>query len=86
MEKSNKNISIFLDKRQFGIFHKSNKKAKLKPIEVKSFGYNTHKPLYVFCEKYAHVVERRYLIYTKDLKTDKGSNLLPVYMPPFLGE
>jgi len=60
--------------------------TKLQPIEVKSSGYNTHKSLDVFCEKYAHIVERRYLIYTKDLKTDKGTILLPVYMTPFLGK
>ena len=54
-------------------------------IEVKSSGHNTHKSLDVFCEKYAHIVECRYLIYTKDLKTDKGTILLPVYMTPFLG-
>ena len=60
--------------------------TKLQPVEVKSSGYNTHKSLDVFCEKYAHIVERRYLIYTKDLKTDKGTILLPVYMTPFLGE
>ena len=59
--------------------------TKLQPVEVKSSGYNTHKSLDVFCEKYAHIVERRYLIYTKDLKTDKGTILLPVYMTPFLG-
>ena len=59
--------------------------TKLQPIEVKSSGYNTHKSLDVFCEKYAHIVECRYLIYTKDLKTDKGTILLPVYMTPFLG-
>ena len=59
--------------------------TKLQPIEVKSSGYNTHKSLDVFCEKYAHIVERRYLIYTKDLKTDKGTILLPVYMTSFLG-
>lgn len=59
--------------------------TKLQPIEVKSSGYNTHKSLDVFCEKYAHIVERRYLIYTKDLNTDKGIILLPVYMTPFLG-
>ncbi len=58
--------------------------TKLQPIEVKSSGYNTHKSLDVFCEKYSHIVERRYLIYTKDLKTDKGTILIPVYMTPFL--
>ena len=59
--------------------------TKLQPVEVKSSGYNTHKSLDVFCEKYSHIVECRYLIYTKDLKTDKGTILLPVYMTSFLG-
>ena len=58
--------------------------AKLHPIEVKSSGYKTHKSLDVFCEKYSHVVERRYLIYTKDLKRDMDTLLLPVYMTLFL--
>lgn len=58
--------------------------AKLHPIEVKSSGYKTHKSLDVFCEKYSHVVERRYLIYTKDLKRDTDALLLPVYMTQFL--
>lgn len=58
--------------------------AKLHPIEVKSSGYKTHKSLDVFCEKYSHVVERRYLIYTKDLKRDTETLLLPVYMTQFL--
>ena len=58
--------------------------AKLHPIEVKSSGYNTHKSLDVFCEKFSHNIDRRYLIYTKDLKKDKQTILLPVYMTPFL--
>ncbi|MBR1652520.1 MAG: ATP-binding protein [Alloprevotella sp.] len=58
--------------------------AKLHPIEVKSSGYKTHKSLDVFCEKYSHIVERRYLIYTKDLKRDMETLLLPVYMAQFL--
>ena len=45
--------------------------AKIHPIEVKSSGYKSHKSLDVFCQKFSHVVERRYLIYTKDLKKDK---------------
>ena len=57
---------------------------KLNPIEVKSSGYNTHKSLDAFCEKFSHVVEKRYLIYTKDLRKDKETILLPVYMTPFL--
>ncbi len=58
--------------------------AKLHPIEVKSSGYKTHKSLDVFCEKYSHVVELRYLIYTRDLKRDMETLLLPVYMTQFL--
>ena len=58
--------------------------AKLHPIEVKSSGYKSHKSLDVFCQKYSHVVGQRYLIYTKDLKKDEETLLLPVYMTPFL--
>jgi len=58
--------------------------AKLHPIEVKSSGYKTHKSLDVFCQKYSHIVEKRYLIYTKDLKKDEDTLMLPVYMTPFL--
>ena len=58
--------------------------AKLHPIEVKSSGYRSHKSLDVFCQKFSHIVERRYLIYTKDLKKDEETMLLPVYMAPFL--
>ena len=58
--------------------------AKIHPIEVKSSGYKAHKSLDVFCEKYSHVVERRYLIYTKELKRDMETLLLPVYMTQFL--
>ena len=58
--------------------------AKIHPIEVKSSGYNTHASLDAFCKKYSYIVERRYLIYTKDLKRDKETLLLPVYMTPFI--
>ena len=54
--------------------------TKLHPIEVKSSGYNSHVSLDVFCEKFSHVVDKRYLIYTKDLKRDGETLLLPVYM------
>lgn len=58
--------------------------AKIHPIEVKSSGYKSHKSLDVFCQKFSHVVERRYLIYTKNLKKDKETLLLPVYLTPFI--
>ncbi|MGM9778195.1 MAG: ATP-binding protein [Prevotella sp.] len=58
--------------------------VKLHPIEVKSSGYNSHASLDAFCEKFSHIIDRRYLIYTKDLKKDNQTVLLPVYMTPFL--
>ena len=58
--------------------------SKIYPIEVKSSGYNTHASLDAFCEKFSHIVDRRYLIYTKDLRKDRETLLLPVYMSPFL--
>jgi len=58
--------------------------AKLHPIEVKSSGYSSHTSLDRFCEKYSGIIDRRYLIYTKDMKKDEQTLLLPVYMTPFL--
>ncbi|MBO7598330.1 MAG: ATP-binding protein [Bacteroidales bacterium] len=58
--------------------------AKLHPIEVKSSGYNSHKSLDAFCEKYSNIIEKRYLIYTKDLSKDKETLLLPVYLTQFI--
>lgn len=58
--------------------------AKIHPIEVKSSGYNSHASLDAFCEKYSHAIDKRYLIYTKDLKKDNQTVLLPVYMTPFI--
>lgn len=58
--------------------------TKLHPIEVKSSGYNSHASLDAFCKKFSSVIDRRYLIYTKDLKKDEQTLLLPVYMTPFL--
>ncbi len=58
--------------------------SKLYPIEVKSSGYNTHKSLDAFCEKFSPIVDKRYLIYTKDLKKDEATLLLPVYLTPFI--
>lgn len=58
--------------------------SKLWPIEVKSSGYKAHSSLDEFCKKYSTQVDRRFLIYTKDLKKDAQTTLLPVYMTPFL--
>lgn len=58
--------------------------AKLQPIEVKSSGYNSHASLDAFCEKFSHIVDKRYLIYTKDFKQDGQTLLVPVYLTLFL--
>lgn len=58
--------------------------AKMQPIEVKSSGYNSHASLDAFCEKFSHIVDKRYLIYTKDFKQDRQTLLVPVYLTPFL--
>jgi len=60
------------------------KKNKICPIEVKSSGYNTHKSLDVFCEKFSARILDKYLIYTKDLRKDADILMMPVYMLPFL--
>ena len=58
--------------------------SKIWPIEVKSSGYKTHKSLDEFCRKYSEWVDNRYLIYTKDLRKDGETTLLPVFMTMFL--
>lgn len=57
---------------------------KLCPIEVKSSGYKTHASLNTFCEKYSDRIRERYLMYTKDLRKDEQTLMIPVYMTPML--
>lgn len=54
--------------------------TKLWPLEVKSSGYNTHKSLDMFCQKFSHRVSNRYLVYTKDLRKDGEVTMIPIYM------
>ena len=75
MENSNHNYEIdFLLSRG----------SKIWPIEVKSSGYKTHASLDAFCQKFSERISNRYLIYTKDLKKDEATTLLPVFMTIFL--
>lgn len=53
---------------------------KLCPVEVKSSGYSTHASLDEFCQKNSERVSNRYLIYTKDLRKDGNTLLIPIYM------
>lgn len=57
---------------------------KLCPIEVKSSGYKAHASLDMFCEKYSDRIRERYLVYTKDLRKDEQTIMVPVYMAPML--
>ena len=57
---------------------------KLAPIEVKSSGYKTHKSLDAFCDRFSSRVSNRYLVYTKDLRKDEQTMLIPVYMTELL--
>lgn len=58
--------------------------SKLWPIEVKSSGYKTHKSLDMFCKKFSEHVSERYLIYSKDIRKDGMTLLLPVFMASVL--
>lgn len=53
---------------------------KISPIEVKSSGYDTHRSLDEFCKKLSSRVRNRYLVYTKDLRKDGETIMLPIYM------
>ena len=57
---------------------------KICPIEVKSSGYKTHKSLDEFCKKFSARVGCQYLVYTKDLRKDEQTTLVPVYMTGLL--
>lgn len=57
---------------------------KLTPVEVKSSGYNTHRSLDEFCSKYSDRIARPYLIYTKDLRRDGQTLMIPIYMAGLL--
>lgn len=58
--------------------------TKICPLEVKSGSYKSHASLDAFCQKFSSRVGERYLIYTKDLRKDGETTLLPVYMAGLL--
>lgn len=58
--------------------------TKIYPIEVKSEGYNTHRSLDEFCAKFSSRIGNRYLVYTKDLRKDGDTLLVPIYMTGLL--
>ena len=58
--------------------------SKLWPIEVKSSGYNKHVSLDEFCLKFSKHIDRRFLVYTKDLRRDQETMMIPAFMVPLL--
>ncbi|MDE7374383.1 MAG: AAA family ATPase [Odoribacter sp.] len=70
--------------RNYEIDFLLSRKDKICPIEVKSSGYNSHKSLDKFQEKFSARILSRYLLYTKDLRKDKDIFCLPAYMTGLL--
>ena len=58
--------------------------SKIVPVEVKSSGYKIHKSLDAFCEKFSARTGNRYMIYSKDLRKDGATLLVPFYMAGLL--
>lgn len=58
--------------------------SKIWPIEVKSSGYNKHASLDEFCEKFSKHIDRRFLVYTKDLRRDQNTLMIPAFIVPLL--
>ncbi|WP_129736684.1 ATP-binding protein [Massilimicrobiota timonensis] len=57
---------------------------KIIPIEVKSGNYRTHKSFDLFCTKFSSRIKEKYIIHTKDYKSENGIQYIPIYMVPFL--
>lgn len=58
--------------------------TKIQPIEVKSSGYSSHASLDAFYQRFHERIDKRFLIYTKDLKAEDKMVYLPMYMTPLI--
>lgn len=58
--------------------------TKIQPIEVKSSGYSSHSSLDEFYRVFHDRIDKRYLVYTKDLKIEDKMVYLPMYMTPLI--
>jgi uncharacterized protein len=72
------------DRHNYEIDFLLSREFKIWPLEVKSSGYKTHKSLDEFCQKFSGRISGRYFIYTKDLKKDGETLMIPVYMAGLL--
>ena len=70
--------------RNYEIDFLLSRQDKICPIEVKSSGYNSHKSLDKFQQKFSARILHRYLLYTKDLRKDQDVFCLPAYMTGLL--
>lgn len=57
---------------------------KICPIEIKSSGYKSHASLDAFGNKFSERIQKKYLIYAKDLAKEQNIVSLPFYMTPFI--
>lgn len=63
------------------LFSKDN---KICPIEAKSGNYRSHKSLDLFCDKFSNRIKDKYVVHTKDYKSENGIQYIPIYMVPFI--
>lgn len=59
-------------------------KKKICPIEVKSGEYRKHTSLDRFSQKFSANVGEKYIVYTKDVKTEENIICIPAYMAYYL--
>lgn len=57
---------------------------KIAPIEVKSSSHKSHISLDHFCQKFSSRIRHQYIIYTKDLRKENATLLIPAYLTIFL--
>ena len=68
------------DRHNFEVDFLLSRRAKICPIEVKSSSYKSHTSLDAFCAKFSSRIDKRYVFYTKALRRDGDTILLPIYM------
>ena len=68
------------EKHRFEVDFLLSRGVKLCPVEVKSGSYSSHASLDAFCAKFSSRIGDRYVLYTKDLRKDGKTRLVPLYM------
>ena len=73
------------DRHNYEVDFLLSRRAKICPIEVKSSSYKSHTSLDAFCAKFSSRIDKRYVVYTKALRQDGDTILLPIYMLSLIG-